>query len=138
MPSERSSGKPTTRRYSVEEVELATLGWVHWHNTERLHGYLGDLPHVEFEALHAPEDKPNTQDPGDQSVTDTAARAAERLPAPQPEALELEITADAGSQDAEQRTRPPWPPTPPGAVAIICGNPATGINRTPRHPKRTG
>jgi transposase InsO family protein len=28
---------------TVEEVELATLGWVHWHNTQRLHGYLGDL-----------------------------------------------------------------------------------------------
>ena len=26
---------------TVEDVELATLGWVHWHNTERLHGYLG-------------------------------------------------------------------------------------------------
>ena len=35
---------------TVEEVELATLGWVHWHNTQRLHGYLGDLPPAEFEA----------------------------------------------------------------------------------------
>jgi len=34
---------------TVEEVELATLGWVHWHNTQRLHGYLGDLPPAEFE-----------------------------------------------------------------------------------------
>lgn len=34
---------------TVEDVELATLGWVHWHNHERLHGYLGDLPPVEFE-----------------------------------------------------------------------------------------
>ena len=29
---------------TVEDVELATLGWVHWHNTERLHGYLDDVP----------------------------------------------------------------------------------------------
>ncbi|EXF23855.1 transposase [Nesterenkonia sp. AN1] len=36
---------------TVEDVELATLGWVHWHNTERLHGYLGDRPPAEFEAL---------------------------------------------------------------------------------------
>ena len=35
---------------TVEDVELATLGWVHWHNTTRLHGYLGDLPPAEFEA----------------------------------------------------------------------------------------
>jgi putative transposase len=30
---------------------LATLSWVHWHNTSRLHGYLGDLPPAEFEAI---------------------------------------------------------------------------------------
>ena len=34
---------------TVEEVELATLGWVYWHNTQRLHGYLGDVPPTEFE-----------------------------------------------------------------------------------------
>ena len=33
----------------VEDVELATLGWVHWHNTQRLHGYLGDIPPAEYE-----------------------------------------------------------------------------------------
>jgi putative transposase len=39
---------------SVEDVELATLGWVHWHNHKRLHGYLGDVPPAEFEqALYA-------------------------------------------------------------------------------------
>ena len=46
---------------TIEEVELATLGWVHWHNTQRLHGYLGDLPPAEFEALHAARQDP---DPG--------------------------------------------------------------------------
>ena len=34
---------------TVEDVELATLSWVHWHNTSRLHGYLNDVP-PEFEA----------------------------------------------------------------------------------------
>lgn len=34
---------------TVDVVELATLGWVHWHNHQRLHGYLGDLPPAEFE-----------------------------------------------------------------------------------------
>ena len=28
---------------TVENLELATLGWVHWHNTQRLHGYLGEI-----------------------------------------------------------------------------------------------
>jgi putative transposase len=38
---------------TIDEVELATLGWVHWHNTQRLHGYLGDVPPAEFEAAYA-------------------------------------------------------------------------------------
>ena len=37
----------------VDDVELATLSWVHWFNTERLHGYLGDVPPAEFEAAYA-------------------------------------------------------------------------------------
>jgi len=35
---------------TVEDVELATLGWVHWHNTTPLHGHCGDVPPAEFEA----------------------------------------------------------------------------------------
>jgi putative transposase len=34
---------------TVEDLELATLGWVHWHNNQRLHGYLGDRSPAEFE-----------------------------------------------------------------------------------------
>jgi len=34
---------------TVEEVELATLGWVDWWNHRRLHGACGDIPPVEFE-----------------------------------------------------------------------------------------
>ena len=37
---------------SVEEVELATLSWVHWYDTERLHSYLSDIPPAEYEADH--------------------------------------------------------------------------------------
>ena len=35
---------------NVDEVELATLEWVTWFNTGRLHTALGDLPPTEFEA----------------------------------------------------------------------------------------
>lgn len=35
---------------TLEDVELATLSWVYWHNTSRLHGYLNDIPPGEFEA----------------------------------------------------------------------------------------
>lgn len=34
----------------IETLELATAEWVLWFNTERLHGTLGDIPPVEFEA----------------------------------------------------------------------------------------
>jgi hypothetical protein len=34
----------------LEGLELATLGWVHWPNTQRIHGYLGHIPPAEFEA----------------------------------------------------------------------------------------
>jgi len=65
---------------TVEEVELATLGWVHWHNTQRLHGYLGDLPPVEFEQLHATQNALRAPDPGVLPDAGAARRAAERLP----------------------------------------------------------
>ena len=34
---------------TIDDLELATLGWVHWHNTQQLHGYLGDVPPLEHE-----------------------------------------------------------------------------------------
>jgi putative transposase len=50
---------------TVDDVELATLGWVHWHNHQRLHGYLDDLPPHEFEeAFYAAQQ-------GDQALVDT-------------------------------------------------------------------
>jgi putative transposase len=33
-------------------VELATLTWVHWYNTSRLHSAIGDIPPAEYEAAH--------------------------------------------------------------------------------------
>ena len=44
-------GPDTPRPWDdVDELELATLSWVHWFNHDRLHGYLGDVPPTEFEA----------------------------------------------------------------------------------------
>jgi putative transposase len=34
----------------VDELELATLSWVHWFNEDRLHGHCGDVPPAEFES----------------------------------------------------------------------------------------
>ena len=38
---------------SVDDVEFATLGWVHWHNTQRLHSHLDDIPPAEFEEAYS-------------------------------------------------------------------------------------
>jgi putative transposase len=56
----------------VDELELATLAWVHWFNEQRLHSHCHDIPPAEFEAawhdahrtqtLRSPESLSN--DPG--------------------------------------------------------------------------
>jgi putative transposase len=37
---------------TLEEVELATLGYVDWFNQRRLHGQIGDIPPAELEATY--------------------------------------------------------------------------------------
>jgi putative transposase len=37
---------------SVEDLELATLSWVHWFNTTRLHSALDHVPPIEYEQEH--------------------------------------------------------------------------------------
>jgi putative transposase len=34
----------------IDDLELATLSWVHWFNHDRLHGHCNDVPPAEFEA----------------------------------------------------------------------------------------
>jgi transposase InsO family protein len=87
---------------TIEEVELATLGWVHWHNHQRLHGYLNDLPPAEFEALHASHSRLQTPDPGDLPVAEPTRRAADRLPERQLEP----VNAQNGSTLSARPTRP--------------------------------
>ena len=36
----------------VDQLELATLSWVHWFNEDRLHSHCDDVPPAEFEAAH--------------------------------------------------------------------------------------
>lgn len=38
---------------TIEDVELATLGLVHWFNTDRIHSYLDDTSPDDFEATYA-------------------------------------------------------------------------------------
>ena len=42
-------GPDTNGWDGVDELELATLSWVHWFNHDRLHGHCGDVPPAEFE-----------------------------------------------------------------------------------------
>jgi len=37
---------------TIDDLELATLGWVTWFNTVRLHGTLNDIPPAEYEAAY--------------------------------------------------------------------------------------
>jgi transposase InsO family protein len=37
---------------NLEEVEFATLTWVHWFNHQRLLSSIGDVPPAEFEAMY--------------------------------------------------------------------------------------
>lgn len=36
----------------VDDVMLATMGWVSWYNEERLHSYCGDIPPKRFEEIY--------------------------------------------------------------------------------------
>ena len=38
---------------TIDDVELATLGWVHWFNHDRIHSYLDDTSPDDFEAAYA-------------------------------------------------------------------------------------
>jgi putative transposase len=42
-------GPDTTGWNDVDQLELATLSWVHWFNEHRLHGHCDDIPPAEFE-----------------------------------------------------------------------------------------
>jgi putative transposase len=43
-------GPDTAGWDDVDELELATLSWVHWFNEDRLHEHCGHVPPAEFEA----------------------------------------------------------------------------------------
>ena len=43
---------------TIEEVEIATLEWVHWFNHRRLHSELGYVPPAEFEAVDYHQRRP--------------------------------------------------------------------------------
>ena len=53
---------------TVDELELATLSWVHWFNERRLHSALGYVPPAEFEQTYY-RDNPSRQQPPSGQLT---------------------------------------------------------------------
>ncbi len=53
----------------LEDLELATLSWVHWFNETRLHSALGHTPPIEFETEYYRQINPQQQpQPGELSL----------------------------------------------------------------------
>jgi putative transposase len=50
----------------VDQLELETLGWVHWFNEHRLHGHCDDVPPAEFEAAFYAAQQPSPTGVGNQ------------------------------------------------------------------------
>jgi putative transposase len=46
---------------TVDELELATLSWVHWFNEQRLHSSIGYTPPTEYEQVYYRENNPRQQ-----------------------------------------------------------------------------
>jgi len=46
---------------TVDELELATLSWVHWFNHQRLHSSIGDRPPLEHETEYYRQIDPQQQ-----------------------------------------------------------------------------
>jgi putative transposase len=59
---------------NVDDVELATLSWVHWWNTERLHEYLDYVPPAEFEENWAKANVCTTPYGSERPATDAGDR----------------------------------------------------------------
>ncbi len=47
----------------VDDLEYATLNWVHWFNTNRLHSAIGYLPPIEYEQQYYRQTNPQQQTP---------------------------------------------------------------------------
>jgi putative transposase len=59
-------GPDTAGWDDVDELELATLSWVHWFNEHRLHGHCNDVPPAEFEAAFYAAQQPDPARVGNQ------------------------------------------------------------------------
>ena len=64
---------------TVDDVELATLGWVHWWNHERILEPIGNVPPAEFEATWKESQKNQPlQSPESGDLVDGGMKTSER------------------------------------------------------------
>jgi putative transposase len=77
---------------SVAQAELAIVEWVSWFNHDRLHSSIGDIPPVEFEALHAAQGlvSADAQAPGCTRPTGSLRQAPAEPPEPLPSTVRLQ------------------------------------------------
>jgi hypothetical protein len=59
----------------VDDLELATLSWIHWFNETQLHGSIGHVPPTEFETQYYGQNWPSTKPGALQCVGQWAVRA---------------------------------------------------------------
>jgi len=117
------------------QLELATVEWVGWFNTTRLHESLGDLPPLEFEAYHAASEALEAPIPGNRSVAMLPPRAPERLTTAliQPAALTGGRTGPDPRRPASQVGADALPTSPSGLAERGLGaNPNTLNMTTPK------
>jgi hypothetical protein len=116
---------------SRAQLELATVEYVAWFNHDRLHESLGDIPPVEFEALHTARTELMTTKSANGSVVALAPRPADGLTTRRPSTIGVDFGANSpispasalvlsagirsGRTNSGQQTNGrPWPLRPTG------------------------
>jgi len=92
--------------YGLEDVEHETMGYVDWFNNRRLHGEIGMVPPVEFEAAYRAA---ALSHPGRGTEQTHHVRAAETRCKPRNDAPATPMSSREPHQEGMQRTLQPMP-----------------------------
>jgi putative transposase len=115
---------------SRSELELATVEWVAWFNTVRLHSSLGDIPPVEFETLN----------PAEQPITGGLDLPSDSHIAPEQRSGRPDGLPAGGREINAPPSSTTWGTTPPGFVSdlrirdILTDNISKTNNQTTNRP----
>jgi putative transposase len=101
------------------QLELATVEYVSWFNNDRLHSSLGDIPPVEFEALHAAAMALTAPISVNGSVAALSPKPADGVTTPRPSTIGVDFGANS-------------PVSPASALVLSAGSAQaapTAVNR---------